>query len=399
MSELVVSNKHLDDRTLPLRVGEEHDIVEIEKTMRSYGFKEVDYVYEPGQFAVRGSILDVYSYSNEYPYRVDFFGDEIDSIRTFEVQTQLSKDKVERMNIVPELAGMVSEKIPFLKFLPSDALVVMKDITFVHDVIDNTYREGFSQQALTEKLEGATEVEQQAIMQQMKAENALSSGSMFAEDIVGFKRIEFGGSPTGTPQAPISFNTSAQPLFHKNFELLTKALEDYQLQGYRLFILADSTKQNQRLRDIFDEMAQHKRLADGTEIQTTPISFEPVDKTLHGGFADNDMKICVFTDHQIFDRFHKYSLRSDAARSGKMALTMKELQEMEPGDYIVHVDFGIGKFAGLVRVPVGDSYQEMIRIVYQNNDKVDVSIHSLYKISKYKRRGSNDPAAGLHYSC
>ena len=180
MSELVVSNKHLDDRTLPLRVGEEHDIVEIEKTMRSYGFKEVDYVYEPGQFAVRGSILDVYSYSNEYPYRVDFFGDEIDSIRTFEVQTQLSKDKVERMNIVPELAGMVSEKIPFLKFLPSDALVVVKDITFVHDVIDYTYREGFSQQALTEKLEGATEVEQQAIMQQMKAENALSSGSMFA---------------------------------------------------------------------------------------------------------------------------------------------------------------------------------------------------------------------------
>ena len=391
MSELVVSNKHLDDRTLPLRVGEEHDIVEIEKTMRSYGFKEVDYVYEPGQFAVRGSILDVYSYSNEYPYRVDFFGDEIDSIRTFEVQTQLSKDKVERMNIVPELAGVVSEKIPFLKFLPSDALVVMKDITFVHDVIDNTYREGFSQQALTEKLEGATEVEQQAIMQQMKAENALSSGSMFAEDIVGFKRIEFGGSPTGTPQATISFNTSAQPLFHKNFELLTKALEDYQLQGYRLFILADSTKQNQRLRDIFDEMAQHKRLADGTEIQTTPISFEPVDKTLHGGFADNDMKICVFTDHQIFDRFHKYSLRSDAARSGKMALTMKELQEMEPGDYIVHVDFGIGKFAGLVRVPVGDSYQEMIRIVYQNNDKVDVSIHSLYKISKYKRRDSETP--------
>lgn len=391
MSELVVSNKHLDDRTLPLRVGEEHDIVEIEKTMRSYGFKEVDYVYEPGQFAVRGSILDVYSYSNEYPYRVDFFGDEIDSIRTFEVQTQLSKDKVERMNIVPELAGMVSEKIPFLKFLPSDALVVMKDITFVHDVIDNTYREGFSQQALIEKLEGATEVEQQAIMQQMKAENALSSGSMFAEDIVGFKRIEFGGSPTGTPQATISFNTSAQPLFHKNFELLTKALEDYQLQGYRLFILADSTKQNQRLRDIFDEMAQHKRLADGTEIQTTPISFEPVDKTLHGGFADNDVKICVFTDHQIFDRFHKYSLRSDAARSGKMALTMKELQEMEPGDYIVHVDFGIGKFAGLVRVPVGDSYQEMIRIVYQNNDKVDVSIHSLYKISKYKRRDSETP--------
>ena len=391
MSELVVSNKHLDDRTLPLRVGEEKDIVEIEKTMRSFGFKEVDYVYEPGQFAVRGSILDVYSYSNEYPYRIDFFGDEIDSIRTFDVQTQLSKQKVEGMNIVPELAGLESEKISFLKFLPEDAVVVMKDITFVHDIIDNTYREGFSQQALTEKLEGATEMEQRAIMQQMKSENTLCSGTAFAEDIVCFKRIEFGNSQTGTPNATVTFNTSAQPLFHKNFELLTKTLEDYLLQGYKLYILADSQKQNQRLRDIFDEMAQHKKLADGTEVATEPIAFDPVDKTLHGGFADNDLRICVFTDHQIFDRFHKYSLRSDAARGGKMALTMKELQEMEPGDYIVHVDFGIGKFAGLVRVPVGNSYQEMIRIVYQNNDIVDVSIHSLYKISKYKRHDSEKP--------
>ena len=391
LSELVVSNKHLDDRTIALRVGDEKDIVELEKTMRSFGFKEVDYVYEPGQFAVRGSILDVYSFSNEYPYRVDFFGDEIDSIRTFEVQTQLSKGKVDKMNIVPELAGLVSEKIPFLKFLPADTLVVVKDITFVHDVIDNTYREGFSQQAITEKLEGATEMEQQAIMQQMKAENTLVSGSAFAEDIVNFKRVEFGGSNTGTPQATVTFSTNAQPLFHKNFDLLQKTLEDYILQGYKLYILADSPKQNQRLRDIFDEMAQHKKLADGTEIQTSPIAFTPVEKTLHGGFIDNNLKICVFTDHQIFDRFHKYNLRSDAARSGKMALTMKELQEMEPGDYIVHVDFGIGKFAGLVRVPVGDSYQEMIRIVYQNNDKVDVSIHSLYKISKYKRRDSETP--------
>ena len=391
LSELVVSNKHLDDRTISLHVGEEKDIVKIEKAMRSFGFKEMDYVYEPGQFAVRGSILDVYSYSNEYPYRIDFFGDEIDSIRTFEVQTQLSKSKVDSMNIVPELTGLESEKISFLKFMPKDSVVAMKDVTFVHDVIDNIFREGFSQQALTEKLEGATEMEQQAIMQQMKAENSLCSGTVFAEDIAGFKRIEFGNTKTGTPQATITFSTSAQPLFHKNFELLTKALDDYLLQGYKLYILADSKKQNQRLRDIFDEMAQHKKLADGTEVATTPIAFEPIDKTLHGGFADKDLKICVFTDHQIFDRFHKYNLRSDAARSGKMALTMKELQEMEPGDYIVHVDFGIGKFAGLVRVPVGNSYQEMIRIVYQNNDIVDVSIHSLYKISKYKRHDSEKP--------
>ena len=391
LSELVVSNRHLDDRTLSLGVGEEYDIVKIEQTMRSFGFKEVDYVYEPGQFAVRGSIIDIYSYSHEFPYRIDFFGDEIDSIRTFEVQSQLSKSKVERMDVVPELAELQTEKIPFLQFIPKSALVVMKDMAFVADVVDKTYRDGFSQQALTEKLEGATEMEQQEIMRQLKAENSLCPGAQFVEDLAGFRRIEFGKSPSFTAAAAIDFNTSAQPLFHKNFDLLTQTLEDYALKGYKLYILADSQKQNQRLRDIFDEMALHKKLADGTEIETTPIAFTPVDKTLHGGFADNDLQVCIFTDHQIFDRFHKYSLRSDAARSGKMALTMKELQEMEPGDYIVHVDFGIGKFAGLVRVPVGDSYQEMIRIVYQNNDKVDVSIHSLYKISKYKRHDSEKP--------
>ena len=391
MAELVVTNKHLDDRTLMLRVGEERDVVEIEKTMRSFGFKEVDYVYEPGQFAVRGSILDVYSFSNEYPYRVDFFGDEVDSIRTFEVQSQLSRGKVDCISIVPELSEIVADKISFLKFLPADSLVVIKDVTFAHDVIENIYREGFSHQALTEKLEGATEMEQKKIMQEMRSEYSLLPATAFTEDIAKFKRVEFGNSPTGLPQATITFSTTQQPLFHKNFELLTTALEDYMLKGYKLYILADSQKQNQRLRDIFDEMAQNKKLADGTVISVTPIDFQPVEKTLHCGFADNDMKVCVFTDHQIFDRFHKYSLRSDAARSGKMALTMKELQEMEPGDFIVHVDYGIGKFAGLVRVPVGDSYQEMIRIVYQNNDKVDVSIHGLYKISKYKRRDSEKP--------
>ena len=391
LAELVVSDKRLDDRTLTLKVGDEQDIVAIEKTMRTFGFKEVDYVYEPGQFAVRGSILDVYSYSNEYPFRVDFFGDEVESIRTFEVQSQLSKEKVDSMDIVPELAEIISEKIPFLRFIPSDTVVAMKDATFVRDTIDNTYREGFSSQALTERLEGATEMEQHIIMKEMTAENALITGTMFQEELARFKQVEFGSSTTGTPQATITFDTSVQPLFHKNFELLTKALDDYILKGYRLFILADSQKQTQRLRDIFDETALHNKLADGTEVPTTPIAFEPVDKTLHCGFADNALRICVFTDHQIFDRFHKYSLRSDAARSGKMALTMKELQEMEPGDFIVHVDFGIGKFAGLVRVPVGDSYQEVIRIVYQNNDKVDVSIHSLYKISKYKRRDSEKP--------
>lgn len=383
LSELVVSRKKLDERTLLLRTGDTHDVIQLEKTLRDFGFTEVDYVYEPGQFALRGSILDVFSYSSEYPFRIDFFGDEIDSIRTFEVQSQLSRDKRERIEIVPELATLTDEKVSFMRFLPEDTMIVAKDLMYVRDVIDRTYQDGFSSQAQKERLEGLTEMEQQAVLKEMRADASLINGARFMADASGFRRIDMGVKPVGTPSSTLKFDITPQPLFHKNFDLLTKALEDYMLRGYKLYILADSTKQNERLKDIFTTLAD--------EGKAGRIEFVPVDKTLHEGFADNSMPACFFTDHQIFDRFHKYSLRSDAARSGKMALTMKELQEMEPGDYIVHVDFGIGRFAGLVRVPAGNSYQEMIRIIYQNNDKVDVSIHSLYKISKYKRRDSETP--------
>ena len=387
LGELVVSRGRLDERITKLAVGQTSDIAVLARELREQGFAETDYVYEPGQFAVRGSIFDVYSYSSEYPFRIDFFGDEIDSIRTFEVQSQLSKDRRDAIEIVPELATVAGDKVPFIDFLPDDALLVMKDPTFVRDVIDRTYRDGFSSQAVTERLEGATEMEQHVIMCEMRAENMLVSATAFDVAASRFRHIRLGGTASGTPDAVLKFSTEPQPLFHKNFELLTKAFEDYMLRGYRLYVLADSSKQNLRLRDIFDERTATADGGDGP----SRIGFTPVDNALHAGFVDNDMRACLFTDHQIFDRFHKYNLRSDAARSGKMALTMKELQEMEPGDYIVHVDFGIGKFAGLVRVPVGNSYQEMIRIVYQHNDKVDVSIHSLYKISKYKRRDSETP--------
>lgn len=395
LGELVVSRGRLDERITKLAVGQTADIAVLARELREQGFAETDYVYEPGQFAVRGSIFDVYSYSSEYPFRIDFFGDEIDSIRTFEVQSQLSKDRRDAIEIVPELATVAGDKVPFIDFLPDDALLVMKDPTFVRDVIDRTYRDGFSSQAVTERLEGATEMEQHVIMREMRAENMLVSATAFDVAASRFRHIRLGGTASGMPDAVLKFSTEPQPLFHKNFELLTKAFEDYMLRGYRLYVLADSTKQNQRLRDIFDERTATADGGDGmrriADDGPSRIDFTPVDNALHAGFVDNDMRVCLFTDHQIFDRFHKYSLRSDAARSGKMALTMKELQEMEPGDYIVHVDFGIGKFAGLVRVPVGNSFQEMIRIVYQHNDKVDVSIHSLYKISKYKRRDSETP--------
>lgn len=392
LAELVVSKKHLDERRLSLKTGQQQiDITDVAHTLRDYGFQEVDYVYEPGQFAVRGSILDVYSFSCEYPYRIDFFGREIDTIRTFEVQDQLSKDKQSDIEIVPELAISATEKISFLKFLPSDTVLVAKDFAYIHDVIEHVYAEGFSRQAVTERLEGATEMEQKQIMSELNKEKSLITPYQFTEEAATFRRIEFGmnAGKTGvmaTQKAKkydvLKFKITPQPLFHKNFDLLVDTFEDYILKGYKLYILADSDKQTQRLKDIFADMDSQKARS---------IAFEPVNRTLHEGFTDDALKLCFFTDHQIFDRYHKYNLKSDGARAGKMALTMKELQEMEPGDFIVHVDFGIGKFGGLVRVPAGNSYQEMIRIIYQHNDKVDVSIHSLYKISKYRRADTGEP--------
>ena len=399
LSELVVSKRNLDERTINIGVGDIVNLTDLGRKMRSLGFEEVDYVYEPGQFAMRGSIVDVYSYSSELPFRIDFFGDEVDTIRTFEVADQLSKDSKETVQIVPELAQSATDKQPFTAMLPEDALLVIKDRLYLCSAIEQIYENGFSKQAFTERLEGATEMEQEQIMREMRKENNLVSGVEFRKAISGFRFVEMGSQPSGTPQTTITFNISPQPLFHKNFELLAQTLEDFLLQGYRLYILADSEKQTRRLKEIFesDELravrnARHQKSPNSEALSIADnITFTPVDHTLHEGFADADLRLCFFTDHQIFDRFHKYNLKSDAARTGKMALTMKELQEMEPGDFIVHVDFGIGKFGGLLRVPVGDSYQEAIRIYYQHGDIVDVSIHSLYKISKYRRADTGEP--------
>ena len=399
LSELVVSKRNLDERTISIGVGDIVNLTDLGRKMRSLGFEEVDYVYEPGQFAMRGSIVDVYSYSSELPFRIDFFGDEVDTIRTFEVADQLSKDSKETVQIVPELAQTVTDKQPFTAMLPEDTLLVFKDRLYLCSAIEQIYDNGFSKQAFTERLEGATEMEQEQIMREMRKENNLVSGVEFRNAISGFRFVEMGAHPSGTPQTTITFNISPQPLFHKNFELLAQTLEDFLLQGYRLYILADSEKQTRRLKEIFesDELravrnARHQKSPNSEALSVADnITFTPVDHTLHEGFADADLRLCFFTDHQIFDRFHKYNLKSDAARTGKMALTMKELQEMEPGDFIVHVDFGIGKFGGLLRVPVGDSYQEAIRIYYQHGDIVDVSIHSLYKISKYRRADTGEP--------
>ncbi len=400
LSELVASRETIDNRMLTLKKGETTDLDSLITKLHELGFVEVDYVYEPGQFAVRGSIVDIYSFSSEQPYRMDFFDDEIDTMRTFDVESQLSKEMLETITIVPEIAKDVNEKIPFLNLLPDDTVIVTSDVHYVVDVIDYIYKEGFSKQALSDRLTGVTETEKAEIMRELTASLNLCKASVFSKALERFRVIENEKlkiekeSQLSTFNFQLSTNNAPQPLFHKNFELLAQTLSDYQMKGYQTFICSDSDKQIERLKEIFN----NEELNLKPQISNLKPYF--IKGAIHEGYVDNVLKIVLFTDHQIFERFHKYQLKGLQAKRGKMALTMKELQEMEPGDFIVHVDFGIGKFAGLVRIPtqvkqsdgtLAQGYQEVIRIVYQKNDKVDVSIHSLYKISKYRRADSGEP--------
>ena len=372
IAEKVVSQKVLAEKTITLSIGQCIGTDVLMDMLAEWGFEQVDYVYEPGQYSLRGSIVDVYSYASEYPYRIDFFGDEIDSIRTFEVESQLSKERKDSISIVPELASMQSgEYVSFFRFLKDDAVIGMKDFLWIRERIDAVHEETVSKQAL----EAADEVQREDLL---RMNNRLMDGSSFTSDVLEFRRMEFGNKPTGHPQATLTFDVVAQPIFHKNFDLVSSTLDDYVQKGYTLYICTDSEKQAKRLKDIFEERGD-------------AITFTYVNKTLHEGFTDNFLKKCFFTDHQIFDRFHKYNLRSERARSGKVALTLKELSQFEPGDYVVHIDHGIGKFAGLVRLPNGNSTQEVIKLVYQNDDVVFVSIHSLHKISKYKGKEGEPP--------
>ena len=460
VAEMVVSKKQLNAQTLSLQTGQTIAMDTIEQTLNSFGFNEVDYVYEPGQFALRGSILDVFSYNCEFPYRIDFFGDDVDSIRTFEVENQLSRDQRDHVEIVPEMA-YAENKMSLLSFLPADTILVTKDLGYVRDIIERTYQEGFSSQAISERMEEVGERERSEIEQQLRRESQLTTGTQFAEEAERFRKITIAhsrplhsedngvaiphpsrtrtGSTASSKGKTISFNTSPQPLFHKNFDLLFKTFEDYTLKGYHLYVLADSQKQNERLKEILNEELRMRNAeyptsslsrsthnsSRSTPFPTSgrlPVAFQsslftPVDRTLHEGFVDNDLKVCLFTDHQIFDRFHKYNLKSDKARSGKMALTLKEIQQFEVGDFVVHVDHGVGRFGGLVRMPIqtpapsprnGSQYssiaettdknnqaeggfQEMIKITYQRGDAIYVSIHSLYKVSKYKSQDGGSP--------
>ena len=362
LAEKTVSREQLVENTLKVSVGDRIDSDFVSEVLESQGFLVVDYVYEPGQYAARGSILDVFSFSSEYPYRIDFFGDEVESIRNFDLETQLSKEKFNEIRIVPEFGRDDSKGASLFGLLPEGSVIGTEDMRWIASRVESINEDELHIDPKDEEF--------------VKAD--LLSKKDFLESIHSFRQIRFDARMLDTPDASMEFNTSMQPLYHKNFDLLSESLHRFMDEGYTIYILSDSEKQQKRLYHIFED-------------RNDPIPFIPVNKTLHEGFTDETLKICCFTDHQIFDRFHKYSLKSDKARSGKIALTLKEINQLQQGDYVVHMDHGIGRFTGLVRLRIGEKIQEVIKLTYKNNDAVFVSIHSLHKISKYKGKEGEEP--------
>ncbi len=367
LAEQVASKKMIEDTTINLKKGTSHDLSKLAQTLRTNGFQEVDYVYEPGQFAVRGSILDVFSYSNELPYRVDFFGDEIDSIRSFIVETQLSEESLDSIFILNGSNADTNGGTSFLEYIPDDTILLCHDAEWLKQRIAAINDETYSESAMI-----ADEGDKDAMKKVVDA-------AQFIARLNSFKRIDYNLNETReTPGAKISMHCTPQGIYHKNFDLISESFTGFLNKDYKIFILSDSEKQIERLRVIFEDRKDQ-------------IHFTPVNRTLHEGFVDNDLKLCVFTDHQIFDRFHKYNLKSDRARSGKLALSLKELNQIEIGDYIVHVDHGIGKFGGLLRTNINGKMQEMIKLTYLNDDIVFVSIHALHKLAKYRGKEGIEP--------
>ena len=366
IAEKVARQEILKENTLPLKVGDTADIINISNALDKNGFEAVDYVYEPGQYALRGSILDVFSFSYEYPYRNDFLGDEIETIRTFDVETQLSKDKLDSIQIVSEVSKKNASGGCLLGSLPNDTLLAVHDLNWCRERIG----------AIWEEEPVVADEESFANADLMHAK--LVPWDEFMHDALNLRRIQFGLHTAGEANATLNFQTEAQPIFHKNFDMVSLSFHKYLDEGYTIYILSDVEKQAGRIRAIFED-------------RKDDIPFIAVNRTIHAGFADSQLKICCFTDHQLFDRFHKYSLKSDKARSGKITLSLKELNQFTPGDYIVHIDHGIGQFGGLVRMEVNGKMQEVVKLIYQNHDAIFISIHSLHKLSKYKGKDGEPP--------
>jgi transcription-repair coupling factor (superfamily II helicase) len=361
--EKVISPENLAINTLSISKGEKISIEFINEFLFEYGFERVDFVTDPGQFSIRGSIVDVFSYANEDPYRLDFFGNEVDSIRSFDIDNQVSKSAHERITLVPDVQKdlFAGQRIGLPSFLPSDTLCMVCGGQLVAGQLD---------QIIVHTLHDRVE-------EVMVREDDLLTGKEFIKTIQGMTCIESGNGELFKPINKVGFNTSKQPVFNKNFNLLAENLQDFTDLGYRLLLLTNQEKQAARLRDIFKEIRQK-------------VVFEPVMFALHEGFIDHDLKICCYTDHQVFERYHRFRLRT--RKPQREAITLKELNMLHQGDYVVHIDHGIGKFAGLVKTEVNGKIQEAIRLVYRDNDSLLVSIHSLHRISKYKGKDGTEPS-------
>lgn len=359
IAEMVVSQKQIAQQRIIIKKGDKISQKKVTDQLDKYKFEEVEFVYQPGQYSIRGSIVDVFSYTNERPYRLDFFGDEIESIRTFDIEKQLSLDKTESITILPDISNDAEQKSK-MTTLPT---FIPEDTVLIYENYDNTV-------ASLERIYDDS----------INGSNVTLSPTRFEKEVADFNTILLHNSVriSSTAGQTISFHIQPQPLFHKNFDFVADTLTEYQSKGYALYICSDSVKQTDRIASIFDQRGDN-------------IKFIPVNRTLHEGFIDNDRKIVCFTDHQIFDRFHRFSLRSDITKAGKAAITLKEINDLQIGDYVVHTDHGIGKFAGLMVMQDGEKKKEVIKLIYQNNDVVYVSIHSLHKVSKYKGKDNEPP--------
>ena len=375
ISEKVISKKLLQKNTLEIKVGEKISVEFISEFLMESGFERRDFVYHPGEFSIRGGIVDVYSFSSDKPFRIEFFGAEIESIRSFEPSSQLSLKNFQHIHLIPDIstAELIETAQCLTEYLPNNSLLFVDDLSRVFSHIDYSFAK--AQKAYNGLMET---VQKPPDVLYLSAATALQ---YFSE----FSIIEFDADEVDGTSAIEEFNQTPQPAFNKNFELLFQNLLENKSKGYKNFFLTESAKQAERIQSIFTDLGLVKQYKG--EFNKL---FEPVWLNVHEGFIDHDLKVAAYTDHQIFERYHKYNLRASAYKS-KEALTLKEIQSLNPGDFVTHIDHGIGRFAGLEKMMVNGKEQEAIRLIYKDNDVLLVSIHSLHRISKYSGKEGNVP--------
>jgi transcription-repair coupling factor (superfamily II helicase) len=372
LSEKVINKKSLASNTFLVMKGEKLDRDFLEEFLHTYDFEKTDFVYEPGQFAIRGGIIDVYSFANELPYRIELFGDEIDSIRTFDPGSQLSVGNFDKVSLMPNVQTRLvkEERQSFFEFIAPNSRVWIKDFQLTKDVVEKSFEKASENFDKIIRESGQTKVV-------LEPNQLFDRGEDFKSHLENFTRIEFGNRSYFKPEKIFEFPSSVQPSFNKNFELLAADFLKHQQQGYGNFIAAEQPKQVERLQGIFEEI--HPEL-----------KFQSVNFPLRQGFIDHQLKVVCYTDHQIFERFHRYRSREKFSKS--KALTIRELQAMQPGDFVTHIDYGIAKFAGLEKKDVNGKEQEAIRLVFRDDDLMYISIHALHKISKYSGKEGTPPA-------